>query len=86
MRALATALLLVAALTASVSAQDAADQKHDGKFTGIAIITKDLKWYDLFNKPDPPQISGEDTFRPGERGALVLIFSNPEPRQGFVKI
>lgn len=87
MRALVAALLFLTALGGpSALAQDGSDQKHDGKFTGIAIVTGDLKWFELFNKPETPQLSGKDKFRPGERGAVALIFSNAEPRQGQIKI
>ena len=87
MRALAAAFLLAfAGFSAGALAQDGADQKHDGKFTGIAMVTKDLKWFELFTKPETPEIRGHDKFGPGERGAVALVFSNAEPRQGIIKI
>jgi hypothetical protein len=88
MRARAAALLLAATLAgfSPVLAQDDADQKHDGKFTGIAMVTKDLKWFELFSKPETPEIRGAGKFVPGERGAVALIFSNAEPRGGKIKI
>ena len=86
MRAL---MLIFAALlmgTSSVLAQDGSDTQSDGKFTGIAIITGDVKWFDLFAKPETPHIQGQDKFGPGERGALAIIFSNAKPRGGIVKV
>ncbi len=88
MRAMAALFLVLASLmgASAALAQDGADQKHDGKFTGIAIITDDLKWFDLFSKPETPRIHGKRAFAPGERGALALAFSNAEPQQGIVRI
>jgi hypothetical protein len=62
------------------------DKKSDGQFTGIALITDDPGWYERFQRPETPQITGRDRFGPGESGALAVIFSNATPRQGMVKI
>ena len=80
------ALVALLAGVGGVVAQENADKRSDGRFTGIAIITEDLKWYELFNKPEIPQIRGQDAFGPGDRGALAIIFSNAEPRSGTVKV
>jgi hypothetical protein len=63
-----------------------ADKQSDGRFTGIAMITDDLKWYQLFSRPEAPRISGADHLAAGSRGALALVFSNAEPRDGTVKV
>lgn len=78
----------LAALLASspALAQSGMDKDSDGAFTGIAIVTDDLKWFKLFESPKTPQISGQDVFRPNDRGALALIFSNAEAKRGVVRI
>lgn len=62
------------------------DKDSDGQFTGIAMITDDLTWYERFQRPETPEINGKDTFWAGERGSLVIIFSNAEPRDGTVSV
>ena len=76
----------LAAGAAMAQSPDGHDKQSDGQFTGIAMITDDLEWYDLFQRPEPPQINGPDRLEAGERGALVIIFSNAEPRDGMAKI
>lgn len=81
--------LALAALLATSSptlGQSASDKDSDGPFTGLAIITDDLKWYKLFESPKTPVLSVKDVFGPNERGALALIFSNAQPRNGVVKV
>ena len=63
-----------------------ADKRSDGRFTGIAMITDDLKWYRLFSRPETPRISGADHLPAGAEGVLALVFSNAEPRDGTVKV
>jgi len=67
-------------------AQDGSDKQSDGDFTGIAMITDDLEWYDLFQRPETPEIKGQDRFEAGQRGSLVIIFSNAEARDGVARI
>jgi hypothetical protein len=62
------------------------DKESDGSFTGIALITDNLSWYELFQRPEPPEISGKDQFGTGERGSLAIIFSNAQPREGTVRV
>ena len=84
---------LLALSTAPVAAQDAlppsaisSDKQSDGDFTGIAMLTDDPKWYEQFQKPETPEISGQSEFGPGEKGSLAIIFSNAEPRGGVVRV
>jgi hypothetical protein len=84
-RVLGLAVVALLASTAGVLAQGA-DKQSDGRFTGYAAITDDLKWYDRFQRPETPAIHGQDLFKPGDRGSLVILFSNAEPRQGAVKV
>jgi hypothetical protein len=83
---LALALVALLALSTSAQAQSGADKASSGRFTGIAIVTGDLKWFRLFESPEPPEIRGKDVFRPGERGTVALIFSNAQPRGGIVRV
>ena len=62
------------------------DKKSDGQFTGIALITDDPGWYESFQRPETPRITGRDHFGPGESGVLAVIFSNATPRQGMLKV
>ena len=88
MRAFVLGLVVasLALLGGSAWAQESSDKQSDGQFTGIAMVTDDLDWYDLFQRPEPPEISGPDRFEAGERGALVIIFSNAEARDGVAKV
>ena len=63
--------MLFAAMAGSALAQpiDGHDKQSDGRFTGIAMITDDLDWYDRFQRPEPPEISGRDRFEAGEAGS-----------------
>jgi hypothetical protein len=81
-------LVLVAMLAvAPTAASDTSvNKQNDGKFTGIAMVTSDLKWFKLFESPKTPEIKGKDSFRPGEWGAIAVIFANAEPRKGVVKV
>lgn len=82
------ALVLIAGMTGSSLAQQDTgfDKDSDGQFTGLAIITDDAKWYEMFSRPEVPQISGKSSFGPGEAGSLALIFSNAEPHDGTAEI
>ena len=88
MNRLVGALLFLTVFGGQVFAQppDGHDKQSDGRFTGIAMITDDVSWYDLFARPEAPQISGRDVFTPGVRGSLVLIFSNAEARDGNAQV
>ena len=81
--ALSLALLL---LSGTALAQSSNDKASDGEFTGIALITDDPNWYQMFQRPETPQIRGVDRLAGGERGTLAIIFSNAEPRGGVVSI
>jgi hypothetical protein len=74
------------ALTGGAMAQSSSDKASDGQFTGIALITDDPEWHQLFQRPETPEISGVDRLAAGEKGTLAIIFSNAEPRDGVVKI
>lgn len=63
-----------------------ADKQSDGRFTGLAFITDDIVWYEQFQRPEVPEISVRDRFTAGEQGALAIIFSNAEPRNGVVRV
>jgi hypothetical protein len=71
---------------AAAQSPDGHDKQSDGQFTGIVMVTDDLNWYDRFQRPEPPEISGRDRFEAGERGSLVIIFSNAEARGGTAKV
>ena len=86
MRMIAGLLVGSMAVCGSAMAQSISDKTSDGEFTGIALITDDTGWYELFQRPEPPEISGRSVFAPGTRGALALIFSNAEPRGGNAKV
>lgn len=87
-RCLAAALLIVHLAGAGVGYSFAAgiDKASSGRFTGIAFVTDDLKWYERFARPELPEIKGHDQFVAGERGTLGILFSNAEARDGVVKI
>lgn len=88
MNRLVGALLVLVVLAGQAFAQSSpgTDKQSDGQFTGIAMITDDVGWYDLFSRPETPQINGRDVFVPGVRGSLVLIFSNAESRDGNARV
>lgn len=81
-----TVLLALVGSLSSATAQSGSDRQADGDFVGIAMITDDLRWHELFQRPEAPRINGQDRFGPGDRGALAIIFSNAEPRNGAVRI
>jgi hypothetical protein len=83
--AIVVALLIGAPATVAQSLRST-DKQSDGRFTGIAIITDDIGWYELFKRPETPRIRGQDRFGPRKTGALAIIFSNAEPRDGTVRI
>lgn len=62
------------------------DKASSGAFTGIALVTDDPNWFELFRRPETPEISGKDSFRPGERGVIAVLFSNAEPENGRVAV
>lgn len=62
------------------------DKASDGQFTGLLLVTDDLDWYDMFQRPEPPSFEGKQHFSPGEKGSLAIIFSNAEPRDGVVRV
>lgn len=82
----ATICVLLLGLVSTALAQSDHDKQSDGRFTGLAFITEDVRWYEQFSQPEMPVIDGKNRFQPGERGALALIFSNAEPRNGEVRI
>lgn len=87
-RDMATRLLGVA-LAVSIAGPALAaslDKASDGQFTGIALITDDLNWYDTMRRPQTPSFEERDRFVVGEKGALAIVFSNAEPRDGVVRI
>lgn len=89
MAAILLRLVVIAAFAtalATPSAAEGTDKDSDGAFTGIALITDDPRWYDLFAQPETPNISGKDEFAPGDRGALALVFSNAEAKDGAVRV
>ncbi|SFZ84745.1 hypothetical protein SAMN02983003_2190 [Devosia enhydra] len=88
MRLLLCLLLVVLALPALAQSAEpvGADKASDGQFTGIAMVTDHLDWYAMFARPQTPRVSGQSHFPPGRQGALALMFSNAEPRNGVVTI
>lgn len=88
-RAIALAVLLAlggAGAAFSQAADTGMDKQSDGRFTGIAVVTDNIDWYDMFQRPEPPQFDGKSHYGPGEQGSLAIIFSNPEPRDGVVRV
>jgi hypothetical protein len=80
------AFILSALLLVNTANAQSSDKDSDGVFTGIALITDNPRWHELFQRPEVPQISGVSRLTAGERGTLALLFSNAEPRNGMVKI
>lgn len=75
--------------TAAAFAQPAdggIDKVSDGDFTGLLLVTDDLDWYAMFQRPEPPSFEAKEHFGPGEEGSLAIIFSNAEPRDGVVRV
>jgi hypothetical protein len=68
------------------SADRGMDKASDGQFTGLLLVTDNLDWYDMFQRPEPPSFEAKDHFVPGEKGALAIIFSNAKPRDGVVRV
>jgi len=62
------------------------DKASDGQFTGLLLVTENLDWYDMFQRPEPPAFDGKEHFGPGEKGSLAIIFSNAEPQDGVVRV
>ncbi len=86
-RFLAVVVAAILAAAAPAAAQtSSSDKDSSGQFTGIALITDDPNWRELFKRPETPQISGASRFKPGQRGVLAIMFSNAEPRQGRVRV
>jgi len=83
---LALALVLPGIGAVALAQSSGSDKQSNGTFTGIALITGDLSWYELFRRRETPHIRGQDHFKPGERGALAIIFSNPKPHEGVVRV
>lgn len=82
-------MLAVLLCTAAASAQPAdggMDKASDGQFTGLLLVTDNLAWYDMFQRPEPPSFDAKQHFVPGEKGSLAIIFSNAEPRNGTVRV
>jgi hypothetical protein len=82
----ATTCVLFLNFVSAALGQSDYDKQSDGKFTGLAFITEDVRWYEQFSQPEMPAIDGKNRFLTGERGALALIFSNAEPKDGEVRI
>lgn len=83
------ALLVVVAfaLFSPVLAQPVTqDKKSNGQFVGIALVTDNAQWYRLFERPEPPHINGKSSFKPGESGAIAVIFAGAENRNGRVTV
>ncbi|MCY1548414.1 hypothetical protein D9M68_845210 [compost metagenome] len=62
------------------------EKASDGQFTGLLLVTDDLDWYDMFQRPEPPSFEAKEHFGPGEKGSLAIIFSNAAPRDGNVRV
>jgi hypothetical protein len=62
------------------------DKASDGVFTGLALVTKTLDWYDQFKKPETPHIEGKSRFASGETGAIATLFSNAQVKNDRVLI
>lgn len=81
------AIVLLATLAASAQSPDRGmDKASDGAFTGLLLVTDNLDWYDMFQRPEPPSFEAKEHFVPGEKGALAIIFSNAEPSDGVVRV
>ena len=62
------------------------EKASDGPFTGLLLVTDNLDWYGMFQRPEPPSFESKEHFVPGEKGSLAIIFSNAEPRDGIVTV
>lgn len=76
----------VLALGAGASEPQIHDRASNGDFTGIALVTDDLNWFEQFSRPETPQIHGQDRFVPGETGAIAVVFSNAAAKGGQVLV
>lgn len=86
---LAMALLAVlgcASGAVSQTTDGGIDKASDGAFTGLLLVTDNVDWYDMFQRPEPPSFEAKEHFGPGEPGSLAIIFSNAEPRDGQVRV
>jgi hypothetical protein len=79
-------LVFLFAFSAVGAEPQTSDKASNGRFTGIALVTSDLDWFDKFQRPETPQIKGKSSFGPGESGAIVTLFSNAEVRNGRVRV
>lgn len=87
LRCLFGLLLLLCNTTAFAQSVDGGmDKASDGQFTGLLLVTDNLDWYDMFQRTEPPAFEAKENFAPGEKGSLAIIFSNAEPRDGFVRV
>ncbi len=80
------AVLLCTAAVLAQSADRGMDKASDGQFTGLLLVTDNLDWHDMFQRPEPPSFEAKQHFIPGEKGSLAIIFSNAEPRNGIVRV
>lgn len=84
---LAALAMVCGTLVAAAQPGDGSIEKaSDGPFTGLLLVTDNLDWYDMFQRPEPPSFEAKEHFVPGEKGALAIIFSNAEPRDGIVRV
>ena len=87
LRSFSSALVVACGLTSfAQAAGEGLDKASDGAFTGLLLVTDDLEWYDMFQRPEVPNFPGKEHFGPGEDGSLAIIFSNAEPRDGEVRV
>lgn len=80
------AVLLCTAVASAQPVGGGIDKASDGPFTGLLLVTDNLDWYDMFQRPEPPSFEAKQHFVPGEKGSLAIIFSNAEPRDGIVRV
>lgn len=85
---IAAIVLLTSTLCASAWGAEprSMDKNSDGAFTGIALITEDLNWFETFQRPETPQFSGKDSLKPSEKAAVATFFSNPRVESGRVRV
>lgn len=80
------AVLLGTAVASAQSANQDIAKASDGQFTGLLLVTDNLAWYEMFQRPEPPTFEAKDHFERGQKGSLAIIFSNAEPRDGIVRV
>jgi hypothetical protein len=71
-----------------VAAGQGAVSATNGSFFALVAFTRDAEWKKKWNTPraNSPNFDATDTIHPGEKGALLVFFSNPTARDGKIAV